>query len=147
RAGAGSRPPPRPPGPSPAASGAASSRVCPCLRPSLPPAACRARMVALPLQAAHAGGDNAHMLDADPSSRVAVVGGGPAGLIAAERLRAAGLAVDLYEAQGSRGRKFLIAGTGGRNLTHSDPRPLFASRYRDRKSTRLNSSHVKISYA
>lgn len=89
-------------------------------------------MVALPLQAARAGGDNAHMLDADPSSRVAVVGGGPAGLIAAERLRAAGLAVDLYEAKGSVGRKFLIAGKGGLNLTHSDPRPLFASRYRER---------------
>src|SRR5690606_31967306 len=52
------------------------------------------------------------MHDADPCSRVAVVGGGPAGLIAAERLRAAGLGVDLYEAKGSVGRKFLIAGKG-----------------------------------
>ena len=64
--------------------------------------------------------------------RVAVVGGGPAGLIAAERLRAAGLAVDLFDAKGSVGRKFLIAGKGGLNLTHSDPRPQFAARYRER---------------
>ncbi len=64
--------------------------------------------------------------------RVAVVGGGPAGLMAAETIRAAGHAVDLYEAKGSPGRKFLIAGKGGLNLTHSDPRPLFDSRYRER---------------
>ena len=68
-------------------------------------------------------------------SRVAVVGGGPAGLFAAERLRAAGLQVDLYEAKGSPGRKFLIAGKGGLNLTHSDPRPLFDSRYREQSAT------------
>src|SRR5690606_9204951 len=66
--------------------------------------------------------------------RVAVVGGGPAGLIAAERLRAAGLAVDLFDAKGSVGRKFLIAGKGGLNLTHSDPPHLFASRYREREA-------------
>lgn len=41
-------------------------------------------------------------------------------------------AVDLYEAKGSVGRKFLIAGKGGLNLTHSDPMPLFAQRYRER---------------
>ena len=66
--------------------------------------------------------------------RVAVIGGGPAGLFAAERLCAAGLQVDLYEAKGSPGRKFLIAGKGGLNLTHSDPRPLFDSRYRERQA-------------
>ncbi len=66
------------------------------------------------------------------TARVAVVGGGPAGLMAAETIRAAGHAVDLYEAKGSPGRKFLIAGKGGLNLTHSDPRPLFDSRYRER---------------
>ncbi|MFC7521673.1 TIGR03862 family flavoprotein [Xanthomonas populi] len=64
--------------------------------------------------------------------RLAVIGGGPAGLMAAEVARAAGLAVDLYEAKGSVGRKFLIAGKGGLNLTHSDPMPLFAQRYRER---------------
>jgi len=72
---------------------------------------------------------------ADPGSagrRVAVVGGGPAGLFAAERLRTAGLSVDLYEAKGSPGRKFLIAGKGGLNLTHSEPRPQFDHRYRER---------------
>ena len=66
--------------------------------------------------------------------RVAVVGGGPAGLFAAERLRAAGLAVDVYEGKGSVGRKFLIAGKGGLNLTHSDPPALFATRYRERQA-------------
>ncbi len=65
---------------------------------------------------------------------VAVIGGGPAGLFAAERLRAAGLQVDVYEAKGSPGRKFLIAGKGGLNLTHSDPRPLFDTRYRERQA-------------
>ena len=66
--------------------------------------------------------------------RVAVIGGGPAGLFAAERLRTAGLAVDLYEAKGSPGRKFLIAGKGGLNLTHSESRPQFDARYREREA-------------
>ena len=78
-------------------------------------------------------GDNARMHGLHPR-RVAVVGGGPAGLIAAERLRASGLAVDLYEGKGSVGRKFLIAGKGGLNLTHSDPPERFASRYRERET-------------
>ncbi|WP_096144987.1 TIGR03862 family flavoprotein, partial [Stenotrophomonas pictorum] len=64
---------------------------------------------------------------------VAVIGGGPAGLFAAERLCAAGLEVHLYEAKGSPGRKFLIAGKGGLNLTHSEPRPQFDGRYRERQ--------------
>ncbi len=63
---------------------------------------------------------------------VAIIGGGPAGLMAAEVARAAGLPVDLYEAKGSVGRKFLIAGKGGLNLTHSDPRAAFARRFRER---------------
>lgn len=65
--------------------------------------------------------------------KLAVVGGGPAGLMAAETARAAGLQVDLYEAKGSVGRKFLIAGKGGLNLTHSEPMPAFAARYRERE--------------
>ncbi|MCW2065028.1 UNVERIFIED_ORG: putative flavoprotein (TIGR03862 family) [Stenotrophomonas maltophilia] len=73
--------------------------------------------------------------DVRPPRRVAVIGGGPAGLFAAERLRAAGIDVDLYEAKGSPGRKFLIAGKGGLNLTHSDPRPLFDSRYREQAAS------------
>ena len=61
-----------------------------------------------------------------------MIGGGPAGLMAAETARAAGLEVHLFEAKGSVGRKFLIAGKGGLNLTHSEPRPAFDSRYRKR---------------
>ena len=60
---------------------------------------------------------------------LAIVGGGPAGLMAAEVARAAGIEVDLYEAKGSVGRKFLIAGKGGLNLTHAEPMPGFARRY------------------
>ena len=63
-----------------------------------------------------------------------MIGGGPAGLMAAETARAAGLEVHLFEAKGSVGRKFLIAGKGGLNLTHSEPRPAFDSRYRERAS-------------
>ena len=53
--------------------------------------------------------------------------------MAAETLRAAGLRVDLYDAKGSVGRKFLIAGKGGMNLTHSDPFDVFVARYGDRQ--------------
>jgi uncharacterized flavoprotein (TIGR03862 family) len=60
---------------------------------------------------------------------VAVVGGGPAGLMAAEVLAGAGLSVDLYDAMPSVGRKFLLAGRGGLNLTHSEAQPLLRSRY------------------
>ncbi|WP_421570166.1 TIGR03862 family flavoprotein [Stenotrophomonas sp. PD6] len=67
-----------------------------------------------------------------PARRVAIIGGGPAGLIAAETVRAAGHSVDVYEAKGSPGRKFLIAGKGGLNLTHSDPQDVFVARYRER---------------
>ena len=64
-------------------------------------------------------------------ARVAVVGGGPAGLFAAERIRAAGHEVDLFDRMGSVGRKFLIAGKGGLNLTHSEPKAHFVQRYRE----------------
>jgi uncharacterized flavoprotein (TIGR03862 family) len=63
---------------------------------------------------------------------VAIVGGGPAGLMAAEVVRAAGLDADVYEGQGSVGRKFLLAGKGGLNLTHSEMRAAFVARYRER---------------
>ena len=66
------------------------------------------------------------------TTRVAIVGGGPAGLMAAEVANAAGLQVDLFEAKGSVGRKFLIAGKGGLNLTHGEPRPQFDARYGER---------------
>lgn len=63
------------------------------------------------------------------SNRVAVIGGGPAGLMAAEQLVLAGHGVDLYDAMPSVGRKFLLAGKGGLNLTHSDDFDRFVSRY------------------
>jgi len=58
-----------------------------------------------------------------------VVGGGPAGLIAAERLAGAGFTVTVYDHKPSVGRKFLLAGRGGMNITHSEPMPEFAERY------------------
>ena len=64
--------------------------------------------------------------------RLSIIGGGPAGLMAAEVARAAGVEVHVYEAKGSVGRKFLIAGKGGLNLTHSDPRLAFRQRFRER---------------
>lgn len=65
----------------------------------------------------------------DPNHRVLVVGGGPAGLMAAELLSAAGVAVDLFDAMPSFGRKFLLAGRGGLNLSHSEPLARFLSRF------------------
>ncbi|KRW58468.1 TIGR03862 family flavoprotein [Pseudomonas sp. TTU2014-080ASC] len=67
------------------------------------------------------------------SPRVAIIGGGPAGLMAAETLAQAGLAVDLYDAMPSVGRKFLLAGVGGMNITHSEAKPAFISRYGQRQ--------------
>jgi uncharacterized flavoprotein (TIGR03862 family) len=63
------------------------------------------------------------------SFRVAVIGGGPAGLMAAEVLAKAGVQVDLYDAMASVGRKFLLAGKGGMNITHAEPYPSFVARY------------------
>lgn len=63
---------------------------------------------------------------------VAIIGGGPAGLMAAEVLSQAGIKVDLYDGMPSVGRKFLLAGVGGMNITHSEPYPAFLSRYAER---------------
>ncbi len=60
---------------------------------------------------------------------VAVIGAGPAGLTAAEHLAAAGARVDLYDRMPSVARKFLMAGRGGLNLTHSEPFERFVARY------------------
>lgn len=60
---------------------------------------------------------------------VAVIGGGPAGLMAAEVVSAAGRPVILYERMGTPGRKLLMAGRGGLNLTHSEPLEPFLRRY------------------
>jgi predicted flavoprotein YhiN len=65
--------------------------------------------------------------------KVMVVGGGPAGLMAADVLAVAGLEVHVYDAMPSVGRKFLLAGKGGLNLTHSEPADIFASRYGARR--------------
>jgi uncharacterized flavoprotein (TIGR03862 family) len=58
-----------------------------------------------------------------------VIGGGPAGLMAAEVLSAGGARVDLYDAMPSVGRKFLLAGKGGMNITHAEPYDAFVGRY------------------
>lgn len=60
---------------------------------------------------------------------IAIIGGGPAGLMAAEVLAHAGRSVTLYERMPSLGRKLLMAGRGGLNLTHSEPLPVFLKRY------------------
>src|SRR5688572_7461113 len=60
---------------------------------------------------------------------VAIIGGGPAGLIAAEVLARAGLKVTVYDQMPSVGRKLLMAGRGGLNLTHSEELERFVARY------------------
>jgi uncharacterized flavoprotein (TIGR03862 family) len=60
---------------------------------------------------------------------VAIIGGGPAGLMAAEVLSQAGVQVDLYDAMPSVGRKLLLAGIGGLNITHSEDYKKFCTRY------------------
>jgi len=63
---------------------------------------------------------------------IAIIGGGPAGLMAAEVARAGGADVTLHDHLASVGRKILIAGKGGLNLTHSEPKSAFVQRYRER---------------
>ncbi len=65
----------------------------------------------------------------EKTRRVAVIGGGPAGLMAAAVLSRAGVAVDVFDAMPSVCRKFLMAGKGGLNLTHAEPFERFAARY------------------
>ena len=66
--------------------------------------------------------------------KVIVVGAGPAGLMAADVMVAAGLEVHVYDAMPSVGRKFLLAGKGGLNLTHTEPVDIFAERYGARRA-------------
>lgn len=79
------------------------------------------------------------LADPSPSSSplhcdVAIVGAGPAGLMAAEAVAAAGLRAHVFDAMPSVGRKFLLAGKGGLNLTHSEPLEDFLSRYGERRA-------------
>jgi hypothetical protein len=62
---------------------------------------------------------------------IAIIGAGPSGLTAAEVLAQGGVGVTVYDAMPSAARKFLMAGRGGLNLTHSEPLPAFLSRYRE----------------
>jgi uncharacterized flavoprotein (TIGR03862 family) len=66
--------------------------------------------------------------------KIAVIGGGPAGLMAAEVAISCGATVDVYDAMPSVGRKFLLAGKGGLNLTHSEPAEKFLARYGARRA-------------
>ena len=70
---------------------------------------------------------------AGAAPRIAIVGGGPAGLIAAETLAADGFAVTVLDAMPSVGRKLLLAGRGGLNLTHGEPLAPFLERYGARR--------------
>ena len=74
------------------------------------------------------------MTSTGPSTppNVTIIGGGPAGLMAAEVLSQAGIQVDVYDAMPSVGRKFLLAGVGGMNITHSEAFPAFLARYGER---------------
>lgn len=69
------------------------------------------------------------MLLPSPPRQAAIIGGGPAGLIAAETLARAGFTVTVYDRMPSVGRKFLMAGRGGLNLTHSEDLERFVTRY------------------
>ncbi|HEY8973507.1 MAG TPA: TIGR03862 family flavoprotein [Burkholderiaceae bacterium] len=72
------------------------------------------------------------MSGARPPETAAVIGAGPAGLMAADALQAAGVQVHVFDAMPSAGRKFLLAGIGGLNLTHSEAMPGFLARYAER---------------
>jgi uncharacterized flavoprotein (TIGR03862 family) len=69
------------------------------------------------------------------AKNAAVIGAGPAGLMAAEVLAEAGVGVTVFDAMPSAGRKLLMAGRGGLNLTHSEPLPQFLARYREAAPT------------
>lgn len=69
-----------------------------------------------------------------PPPAVAVIGGGPAGLMAAEVLSRGGVSVDVYDAMPSVGRKLLMAGKGGLNITHAEPGEEFGKRYAARQA-------------
>lgn len=69
-----------------------------------------------------------------PNKPVAIIGAGPAGLMAAEVIASAGYPVQVFDAMPSAARKFLLAGVGGMNITHAEDWPLFISRYGERQA-------------
>ncbi len=79
-------------------------------------------------------GEGANVSLCDVRFNVAVIGGGPAGLMAAEVLAQGGARVEVYDAMPSVGRKFLMAGKGGMNITHAEPLDAFLSRYGARRA-------------
>src|SRR5664279_5422755 len=80
---------------------------------------------------------------------VAIIGAGPAGLMTAEVIAQGGARVIVYDAMPSAGRKFLMAGRSGLNLTHSEPLPEFLGRYREAQDrlepviTALSPEHLR----
>ncbi len=72
---------------------------------------------------------NSHLASVAVAPLVAIVGGGPAGLLAAQRLAEAGYRVQVFEQKSTVGRKFLVAGHGGFNLTNGESAATFAQRY------------------
>ena len=75
------------------------------------------------------------MNTAAAQKKIAVIGGGPAGLRAAQTAAESGAEVHVYERKASVGRKFLIAGRGGLNLTHAEPMEDFSMRFRNQSTT------------
>ncbi len=73
------------------------------------------------------------LIDNPARDTLAIIGGGPAGLMAAEAAVTAGVSVDLFDSMPSVGRKLLLAGKGGLNLTHAEPFPRFICRYSERQ--------------
>lgn len=72
-------------------------------------------------------------MNSPEQKQAVVIGGGPAGLMAAEQLASAGITVDIYELMPTPGRKFLRAGIGGLNITHSEAPAAFISRYSEQE--------------
>ncbi len=79
----------------------------------------------------HPGSTRMRAIRPSAKHQVAIIGAGPAGLMAAETLAQEGIRVTVYDAMQSVGRKLLMAGRGGLNLTHSEPLSSFLTRYRE----------------